>query len=189
MARTKKTQVFVALLRGINVGGKNKVEMKKLKKTFEQAGLTAVVTYINSGNVVFVDAIHRPAEIPALLEKAIQKDFKLDLRVVVRSLPAYEKVLKALPKTWSNDDETKSDVLFLRDEVDEPGIVQLLGPKKDIDTVKYVPGAVLWKVDRKQVTRSGLHKLIGTKLYQQVTIRNVNTTRKIHELMLAALEA
>jgi uncharacterized protein (DUF1697 family) len=44
---------YVALLRGINVGGNNKVEMKKLKTTFETLGFTSVVTYINSGNIIF----------------------------------------------------------------------------------------------------------------------------------------
>lgn len=50
--------VYVALLRGINVGGKNKIDMKLLKKSFEQAGMNNVVTYINSGNIVFTDS-HR----------------------------------------------------------------------------------------------------------------------------------
>ncbi|MMZ71629.1 hypothetical protein D1872_351170 [compost metagenome] len=58
--------------------------------------------------------------------------------------------------------------------------------KPEIDRVLYVPGAILWSVDREHVTKSGMQKLVGTKLYSKVTVRNVNTTRKIYELMKAA---
>jgi uncharacterized protein (DUF1697 family) len=58
-----------------------------------------------------------------------------------------------------------------------------LDPKPDIDTALYVPGAVIWSVDRDKATRSGLLKLVGTELYRQMTIRNVNTVRKLYTLM------
>jgi uncharacterized protein (DUF1697 family) len=67
--------VYVALLRGINVGGKNKMEMARLKATFESAGMKDVTTYINSGNVVFTDNRRKPATINRTLEKAIEADF------------------------------------------------------------------------------------------------------------------
>ncbi len=58
-----------------------------------------------------------------------------------------------------------------------------LAIKPNIDTVKYVPGAILWSIDKINATKSGMSKIVGSKLYQQVTIRNVNTVRKIYKLM------
>lgn len=79
----------------------------------------------------------------------------------------------------------RSDVLFLWDEIDDESVLNKLVIKPEIDTVKYVHGAILWSVE-KNITKSGMTKLVGSKPYQQITIRNVNTTRKIYELMQAA---
>ena len=95
--------IYVALMRGINVGGNNKVDMKKLKATFESIGFRNVVTYINS-----------------------------------------------------------------------------------VDNVRYVPGAILWNVEGENYSKSGMIKLVGTDLYRHMTIRNVNTFRRIHQIMIDA---
>ncbi len=84
-----------------------------------------------------------------------------------------------------NDKDMKSDVMFLWDEIDDESVLENLVIKPNIDTVKYVPGAILWSVDKKNVTKSGMSKIVGSKIYKQVTVRNVNTTRKIYELMQA----
>lgn len=180
--------IYVALLRGINVGGNNKINMKELKGTFEWVGLQSVVTYINTGNIIFADKGRSKGELVSLLEYAIHKDFGLQIKVLILSMEDYARVMEALPAGWSNGDQMKSDVMFLWEEVDNESVVGELLHKPDIDTVIYVPGAILWSVGRDQVTRSGMQKLIGTKLYRQMTVRNVNTTRKIYELMLAANE-
>ncbi|WP_449621042.1 DUF1697 domain-containing protein [Robertmurraya sp. Marseille-Q9965] len=175
--------VYIALLRGINVGGKNKIDMKILKQTFEQAGMENVVTYINTGNIIFFSKSQSKNELSNILEEAIQKDFGLDIRVVVRSFEDIKRIISAIPDTWKNDNEMKSDVLFLWDEINEESVLEKLNIKPNIDTVKYVPGAVLWSVEKKNVTKSGMSKIIGTKVYKQVTVRNVNTARKIYDLM------
>jgi len=177
--------IYVALLRGINVGGKNKIDMKKFKETVEGIGMEDVVTYINSGNVIFKDSEHSKTEIAALLEKAIKDDFSLDIKVLIRSLKDYHEVMKALPNHWKNDKEMKSDVLFLWEEIDQETVIDDLTIKPDIDRVHYAPGALLWSVEKKDLTKSGLMKLAGTKLYKKMTVRNVNTTRKIYEIMKA----
>ncbi|MCK9253493.1 MAG: DUF1697 domain-containing protein [Clostridiales bacterium] len=175
--------IFVALLRGINVGGNNKIAMKDLKVTFEQAGFARVVTYINSGNVVFSDSGRSPADLAAHLEAAILNAHGFPVTVLIRRFADFEILVRALPESWHNDDRQKCDVLFLGDAIDAPGLVEKLDSKPDIDVVLYVPGAVIWSVDRDKVTRSGLLKLVGTKLYRQMTIRNVNTVRKLYALM------
>lgn len=179
--------IYVALLRGINVGGKNKIEMKLLQKAFENAGMKDVVTYINTGNVIFIHDGLSIIEITHLLEEAIHKDFGLQIKVVVRSLDDFKIMMNALPESWRNDKDMKSDVLFLWDDIDNELLFDKLTIKPEIDRVEYVTGAILWSVDRENVTRSGVVKLIGTSLYKKMTIRNVNTTRKIYNLMQAAV--
>ncbi|GAA0360760.1 DUF1697 domain-containing protein [Bacillus horti] len=178
--------VYVALLRGINVGGKNKVDMKQLKNVFEQAGMEHVKTYINSGNIVFVNRTETKSKIPSILEKAILEGFGLEIKVLVLDLDDYKQVMAALPDTWRNDDQMKSDVLFIWEEFDNESVLEKLPVRQDVDTVMYVNRAILWSVDRKNVTKSGMNKIIGTELYKKMTVRNVNTTRKIFDLMLAA---
>lgn len=174
---------YVALLRGINVGGNSKVEMKQLKTTVENLGLESVKTYINSGNILFSDSKHTPAQLVTLLEQAIEKQCGFSVRVLLRDQNALAKIYHALPETWQNNTEMKCDVLFLWDTVDAPNILDTLQIREGIDEVRYLPGAILWRVDRKDIGKSGLLKIVGTPFYKQVTIRNCNTTRKLHALM------
>ena len=178
--------IYVALLRGINVGGKNKIEMRKLKATFENAGMGNVTTYINSGNVVFTDNRRKPPRIVAVLEEAIAADLGLEIKVLIRDLPAIKKVIKALPKQWTTDARMRCDVMFLWEGFDRKDVLEKWTIKPEIEDVKYVPGAVIWRIDRDNVSRSRMTKIVGTDLYRGMTIRNSNTVRKLAELMEAA---
>lgn len=175
--------MYVALLRGINVGGANKVDMRQLKTVFEGAGMTSVATYINSGNVVFSSKIRVRSRLVGLLEKAIAKRFSFTVRVLVRDLKSMRAVVKALPSHWTNDETMKCDVMFLWDDIDRPSIVNELPTKPEIDDLRYASGALIWRVDRMNVTKSGMMRLVGTPLYKQMTVRNCNTARKLLELM------
>lgn len=179
---TNKTEVFVALLRGINVGGNAKVEMARLRTVFEDLGATLVSTYINSGNVIFVDS-RKEAELVKLIEAAIKKEFGLSVPVIVRSQAEIEALLQKVPKSWVNDTQQKTDVLFLWAEVDKPSVVKGIDYKPEVENVLYVPGAVVWNVDRKHIKPGSGIKLIGTDLYRKMTARNINTVRKLDELM------
>lgn len=175
--------LYVALLRGINVGGKNKVDMKKLKQAFEEAGMSSVTTYINSGNIIFADNRHRKEQLAPILERAIESQFNLKINILIYDADEFGKIAQAIPENWTNDQQMKSDVLFLWQDVDEKTVLDGLTVKPDIDQVIYVPGAILWAVDRDKVTRSGMVKIVGSAFYQRVTIRNVNTVRKIQLLL------
>lgn len=178
--------VYVALLRGINVGGKNKIAMPKLKLTFERLGLSDVQTYINSGNIIFRETNSRPfSKLTKLLEDAIEEDFHLTIKVLLRSKENIQKIEKSLPDNWVNDQITKCDVMFLWEDFDSKDIVQKLSIKPEIDEVKYVAGAILWRIEKKNYGKSGMNKIVGTKLYRHMTIRNCNTVRKIAALIEA----
>lgn len=176
--------LFVALLRGINVGGKNKIDMKSLKASFEKSGMHSVATYLNTGNIIFQNEVLSKNEITTLLEEVIAKDFGLEIKVLIKTLEEMTEIMKHLPEQWTNDKEMRSDVLFLWDEIDDESILEEIEINPKVDTILYAPGALLWSVARENQTKSKLVKLIGTPYYKQMTIRNVNTTRKIYEKML-----
>lgn len=174
--------VYVALLRGINVGGNNIVGMKKLKAVFESLGFKNVVTYINSGNIIF-ESIPDSHEIIALdAAKAIKSEFNLDIKVLVRDFRNIETICRELPAGWVKNERMRTDVMFLWEKYDSHGVLDLL-QINPVDNVRYTPGAVLWNVEGKDYSKSGLSKLVGTDLYRNMTIRNVNTVREIHRIM------
>ncbi len=177
------TNTFVALLRGINVGGNAKVEMPKLKKSFEELNCKNVSTYINSGNVIFRDNRSSKDLVPKI-EAAILKDFGLDVPVVIRDLNNVQKLVKAVPLKWTNDDKQKTDVLFLWPEIDNKDILKkvIINPK--IENVIYKDGALVWSIGRENISRGGGIKLIKSDLYKYMTVRNINTLRKLEQLML-----
>lgn len=177
--------IAVGLLRGINVGGKNKVDMRDLRSAVEQAGMTRVRTYINTGNVIFSTRARNIARLQTRLEKAVAERCGLRVKVLVRELDRMRAVADSLPPEWVNDKAAKCDVLFLWEDVDRPDVLEELDIRPGIDDVRYIPGAVLWHVDREQLTRSGMMRLVGTPLYQKTTIRNCNTVRRLVQLMEA----
>ena len=176
-------QTYVALLRGINVGGNSKVDMKILKALFESLGYKSVLTYINSGNVIFSTKEANLATLAKRLEKELLKSFGFEIRVVVRDKNNFLAVSKAVPKVWLNNTEQKTDILFLWEDFDSKDSLKLIAQTKDVDTLKYVDGAIIWNVDRAHYIKSGMQKFIGTPLYKHMTARNVNTVRKLVELL------
>jgi uncharacterized protein (DUF1697 family) len=174
--------VYVALLRGINVGGKTRVEMFRLKKTFESLGCHEVRTYINSGNVIFKDTRSADKLVP-LIEKAIANEFALDMPVLLRSRENVQRLVEEIPAAWQNDSLQKTDVMFLWREIDSSSILDKIVINPELENVLYVDGALVWNIARENVTRGNGIKLIKTDLYRHMTIRNINTVRKLAELM------
>jgi uncharacterized protein (DUF1697 family) len=176
------TVVYVALLRGINVGGKSKVEMPRLKAAFEALGCKDVMTYINSGNVVFRDE-RTVKELVSLIEATIKKEFGVEIHVVLRNLPNIRKLCQEIPDSWANDPKQKTDVLFLWNEIDNADILNKVARDPKLENVRYVAGALIWNIGRENVTKGGGVKLIKTDFYQHMTARNINTVRKLYEMM------
>jgi uncharacterized protein (DUF1697 family) len=174
---------YVALLRGINVGGRTKVEMARLKAVFENLGCSGVSTYINSGNVIFSDG-RSSKQLAPLIHDAITGEFKLEVPVVLRDQANLELLTKKIPAGWTNDKDQKTDVMFLWDEIDSEDILKKVVIDPKIENVMYLPGALVWNIGRANVAPGGAVKLTQAGLYKQVTIRNVNTVRKLNQLML-----
>lgn len=176
---------YVALLRGINVGGRTLVKMADLKVCVEGLGFGAVSTYIASGNVLFESDDGDPAALAETIEHAIEERFELPVKVVVLDRTAYDRIVKAIPKPWIGDAALRANVAFVRRGTDAREIVRELAPDPAIEEVKAVDGAVLWATRRDAVNRSVMRKLIGGAAYKELTVRNLNTTLKLHELLAA----
>jgi uncharacterized protein (DUF1697 family) len=174
---------YVALLRGVNVGGKGTVDMAGLRALFEAAGMTSVTTYINSGNVIFDTDLVDRVQLAASLEEAIQERFGLKVDLLLRDTSQMRTLVEAIPAHWKNDDTMRCDVFFLWPDVDRASVLQELPPKTETEDLLYVPGAVVWRVNREYVRKSLMPKLIGTPLYKRMTMRNCNTARRLLELL------
>lgn len=167
---------YVALLRGINVGGKRKIEMKKLREIFEGLDFKNVSTYINSGNVIF-EAEGDIKNIRLKIEMELKKIFNDEFLTLVKSADDLKKIVKNIPDDWQNNDEQKTDVAYLFEEIDNEKILEELPVKKDFIKVRYIRGAIVWNVKRENYNKSHLNKIVNHKLYKLMTVRNVNTAR------------
>jgi len=181
--RKSTADVFVALLRGVNVGGNNMISMSSLKQSFEELGFTDVSTYINSGNIIFKSKEADARKLESKIEKMLLKEYQLDSRVVLRSLSEMEKIVESLPENWTPDRDWRYNVIFLRHTIDSKDILRELELKQDIEEVVYCPGALFWSAQISELTRTNMLKLSSRKMYLDMTFRNQNTTRKLYELM------
>jgi uncharacterized protein (DUF1697 family) len=172
---------YVALLRGINVGGNRKVPMADLRALFETLGFQNIITYINSGNVVFsaADRPHRKT-----LESALQDRYGFAIDTLILTADEVRTIAEAIPAGWTNDRQIeKSDVIYLLGDANKPDTLDAMNRHAPSETLVYVDHAILANISREHQSRSSLLKIVGTPLYGQVTIRNVNTARKLAELV------
>ncbi|HVF21799.1 MAG TPA: DUF1697 domain-containing protein [Pyrinomonadaceae bacterium] len=180
--------VFVALLRGVNVGGNNMISMKSLKESFEKLGFAQVTTYINSGNIVFKTTEADPRKLEKKIEQMLERDYQLTSKVVVRSLAEMESLLGNLPTNWGANKDWRYNVVFLRHTIDSEKILDELEVRKDIEEVFYRPGTLLWSSLMNALKGTEGLKFSSRKMGQEITVRNTNTTRKLRDLMKKAAE-
>lgn len=174
---------YVALLRGINVGGHGKVEMPRLKACFEAQGFKNVRTFTNLGNVLFDTNVRDRSRLVKKIEDAIEEEFGFRVAIVLRTPGEVARVAKAVPNSWVTDQRMRCDVLFLWPDVDSRSVLKEVQSQPDVEDLKYVPGALVWRIDRSKVGKSKVRKVIGSKLYKNLTIRNINTVRKLNDLL------
>ena len=111
--------IYIALLRGINVGGNSIINMDDLRAEFEKLGFSSVRTYINSGNVIFATGIADRLKLEKMIEKSLSKAFGYKTRVLVRSKSDIENTISHFPKVFA-DPGWKHNIIFLSDEIDSP---------------------------------------------------------------------
>jgi uncharacterized protein (DUF1697 family) len=157
--------------------------MNDVREVFEGAGYAKVQTYIQSGNIFFETGEEETIELEKDLEKILTKAFNYQARVIVRAHAQMQEVIKHIPKSWENDHERKHNVLFLRDAIDTKDVLEGLTPKEGIEEVTYHPGVLYWAANTGDITQTSMIKLSRKSIYQEMTVRNLNTTKKIGEIM------
>jgi uncharacterized protein (DUF1697 family) len=179
-----ESATYVALLRGINVGGNSLVSMKALKSCFEELGFQDVKTYINSGNIIFKDSRKSLPGLVKLIESGIKAHRKMDIRVIVKSKDDIAAICKKIPAEWVTDTLMRTDVMFLWDDVDTPEMVAAVPSNPKVDRLLHVKGALIWNVARDNYgKKQAAEDPSATPFYKNMTARNANTTRKLLELM------
>ena len=106
----------------------------------------------------------------------------MPIKVLVMDHKALKKLVDAIPRNWVDDKSMRTYVLLLWKELDDRKILERLPVRPGVDNVLYKPGAVIWQVDRKDIAKSHMSRIIGTPDYKQITIRSANTMRKLNEL-------
>ena len=173
---------YVALLRGINVGGNNKIAMSELKLVFTQLGCGDVSTYINTGNVIFSDTRGKDV-LTNLITEAIKTHFRLAVPIVLRTAADISHLIDHAPNDWTNDTLQKTDVMFLWDTIDDDSILQKIVTNPTVENVIYLPGALIWNIARENATKGNGILLVKSEHYRSMTVRNINTVRKLNLLL------
>jgi uncharacterized protein (DUF1697 family) len=181
------TTTYLALLRGINVGGKNKVPMAELKACFEELGCENVRTYIASGNVIF-ESGKGAADLAEEIESALPRTFRLDrelVRVLVLSREELQAVIDRAPKGFGSEPDTyHSDAIFLMG-IPADQALEVFKPREGVDKVWPGDAVIYSRRLSAQRTKSRLSAIVASPLYQQMTIRSWATTTKLLGLMTA----
>jgi uncharacterized protein (DUF1697 family) len=174
---------YVALLRGINVGGKNLIKMPALRACFADAGFTDVTTYIQSGNVLFRSPAPQ-AQLTARIEEALSAAFDYQANVVVRSHAQLRTVVTQAPDGFGSDPATyRYDVLFLKEPLTAAEALESVPTNPDVDEVHAGPGVLYYSRIASRATRSRMSKITALPIYQRLTIRNWNTTTALLRMM------
>ena len=175
---------YVALLRGINVGGNNIIKMNALKACFESLGFKDVRTYIQSGNVLFRAAGSNQASLTKRIENALSKSFNYKSRVVLRSQKQLKAIVAKAPKGFGSDQDTyRYDVLFLKAPLTASKAMKSVSMKEGVDEAYAGKDVLYFSRLISKATQSRLSRIASMPVYQNMTIRNWNTTTKLLNLL------
>jgi uncharacterized protein (DUF1697 family) len=109
----------------------------------------------------------------------------MEIRVVIKTRSDIAAICKKIPTDWVTDKLMRTDVMFLRDEVDKAETIAAVPANPAVDRLVHVKGALIWNVSRKDYGQSKVPKMVGSSFYKNMTARNVNTTRKLLTLMIS----
>ncbi len=176
--------VHVALLRGINVGGKNMIKMPALKACFEAGGFEDVVTYIQSGNVLF-RSTGSGAALATRIERMLGKSFDhYKAWVVVRNRSQMRTIVEKAPKGFGKDPQDYLyDVIFLKEPLTAGAALKKVSMKEGVDEAFAGRGVIYFSRLRSKATSSRLNRVASLPIYQSMTIRNWNTTTRLLRMM------
>jgi uncharacterized protein (DUF1697 family) len=175
---------YVALLRGINVGGKNLIKMPALKACFEGNGFDDVATYIQSGNVLFSSRETRNAALTDRIEAMLAEAFAYVPTVVVRSRKQMKAIVDGAPKGFGGQPaKYRYDVIFLKEPLTAKTAIEEVPMNPAVDSAHAGTKVLYFSRLTAKATASRMSKIVASPIYPSVTIRNWNTTTKLLALM------
>ena len=173
----------MALLRGINVGGKGIVAMAELRDALQKCGLENVHTYIQSGNVFFSSPETDKLKLAQLVEDCVLTNFNVPAKAVVFTKDEWQQIIAAAPKWWGKNSEWKHNLLAVIPPYDMSKIIEAVGAlKPDIEAIEPDKGVLYQSMSLKLFGRTTTGRLASSSAYKQLTIRNYNTASKLLEL-------
>lgn len=159
--------------------------MAELKECFESLGFEEVSTYINSGNVIFTTNKTDKAKLVLKCEAAIEKQFGFHVICSVITAQELHDAVSHAPSWWGKDPKQTNNALFIIAPATAKEVMEEVGePKPEYEKVAAYEPVIFWTAPRETFGRTQYSKIVGTKAYQSVTIRNANTTRKLAELTI-----
>ena len=174
---------YIVFLRGINVGGKNTVPMPELKALLEQNGFHDVVTYINSGNIIFSSDNTNDIELKEKCEALIASNFQLKIPVIILTVNDLRAALEHAPLWWGQDNDSKHNAIFVLPPITVDKVFEEVGViKPEYEKVDYYGRVIFWSAPIKTFSRTRWSKVVGSPVYNSITIRNANTVKKILQL-------
>ncbi|WP_338450959.1 DUF1697 domain-containing protein [Niallia oryzisoli] len=175
---------YIAFLRGINVGGKNKISMPELRELFEQNGFDDVVTYINSGNIIFSSDNNDEKMLKEECEVLIANKFQLNIPVAIISVNDLFDAHSNAPFWWGQDKDSKHNAIFIIPPTTAEEVIAEVGAiKPEYEKVDHYGRVIFWSAPIKTFSRTRWSKIVGSRLYDSITIRNANTVRKLLQLV------
>ena len=174
---------YLALLRAINVGGKNILKMDELKRIFEKMLFSDVKTYIQTGNVLFTANEKDKIKLAKKIEKTLMDETKYEIMVLLLTLSDIEDIIKDVPNEFGdNNEKYKYDVLFLIDPLKPNDIMNHIKIIEGEDKIYGGEKALYVKRLAKKLTGSYIVKAL--KISENITVRNLKITKEIYKLML-----
>lgn len=176
---------YIALLRGINISGKNKISMPELKKLLEENNYQNVSTYLNSGNIIFECNTNNKQTIMDNIHTLIKTKFLLDIPVYITTDKELETILNNSPKWWgSNNKEIYDNLIFIIPPTKYEEVYNTIGsPKEGLEQIEEYNNCIFWSFDLKNCRKSNWWvKTASNDIKDKITIRTANTMRKILEI-------
>jgi uncharacterized protein (DUF1697 family) len=173
---------YLALLRGINVGGKSIMRMADLRAAFEEMELAEVATYIASGNVLFRAPRQNREELATRIESKLTRGFGRELRVVLLTEAQLRDVVEGAPNGFGADSHL-CDVLFLRKPLTVRRAIAVVELRDGVDSVWPGKGVLYFSRLASRASGSRLSRFVSQPEYQNVTVRSWSTAKKLLDLI------
>ena len=173
---------YGALLRGINISGKNKVVMAELKKEIESLMFENVKTYLNSGNVIFSSQEENIEKIIKQIEAMLKKKYDFEIPIFVLEQERLKDILEHAPSWWGSDDKAIYDnLIFMIPPVTFEKVFEEIGEAKvGLEKIQNYKDVIFWSFSRKDYQKTNWwSKTANTNVSKKLTIRTANTIRKI----------